>query len=75
MIKRTALAMLLLAGCGPYKVEVEPNPIVVEHRINIADLQKYFKILCQNELTNPTAQELEDCIDEKIAEFIDIIGS
>jgi hypothetical protein len=74
-----AFALLAAMGCGPYKVELEQkDPIVVQHKLDLADLQKYFKVKCEDELaekngTIPTQLEIDDCVTHKIADFLEVI--
>lgn len=74
-IKVLALICLIIGGCGPYTLEVEPNPIIIEHKINLSDLKKYFRTICLDELTNPSEQELNNCIEDKVAAFLNTIAS
>lgn len=74
MKKLLILIPFLAAGCGPYKVQVEQkDPIVVTHKLDTSDLEKYFKAKCvQN---NPGADDatIQTCVDSSVADFLDTI--
>jgi hypothetical protein len=77
VMKKILFLLLFLSGCGPHKVEVEQKtPITVEHVVKIDEKQlaKYFEIICLEENPNYTDSELQDCIDNEIAKFLNIVN-
>lgn len=83
----TFLLLVFTIGCGQFKMEVEQKePLVVEHRVNLKDIEKYFSVKCEEELTvvdspdtdldesyTPTETEVEHCVDLKMADFVEIV--
>ena len=84
-MKKYIMCLLLIGilSCGKPSVDVEVkggvDPVVVQHKLQLDDLEKYFRYKCIAELeqelqTEPTEEEIQSCVEENIGEFLQIIS-
>lgn len=69
------LCTVALCACG--KVEVEQQGKfegVVYHKIDLGDIKFYFEFKCNEEIQNPTPEEITQCVNERMADFLDKVG-
>jgi hypothetical protein len=70
-MKFLLIPLILMSGCG---VDVNIDDVEVKHRLDVENIEKYARIICQKELP-PEATELEfqGCLDLKIAELYQLL--
>lgn len=75
MIRLLFLAFLILGACGN-KVEVPAKvgvggAITVKHEFNVgANLFEQFEGLCEQELAGGSEEEIQNCVNAKVADFL-----
>jgi hypothetical protein len=63
---------LLMTGCSI--TLRQDQPAVVEHRINLDDVEEYFYRACEAELPDGISPDIEKCVDTYMAKFIETLG-
>lgn len=60
------LFLLLLSSCG---IHVSSDPVIVEHRIDLASIEPYCRTLCVED------PDVEVCTKKCVNNFLDILGN
>jgi len=72
----TVLMVVLVASCGPYKVQVDDIKVDgnITHTIafNFDDLKKYFKAECEEEVA---PADVAECVDAKVGKFLTFMST
>jgi hypothetical protein len=69
---RYLMLILLLAGCTITVRQEEPA--VVEHRINLDEVEEYFVKACAAELNTENPDIIDECVADYMANFIELFG-
>lgn len=71
-IKKPAILGLCLAlgACGQINHNVDGG-VNVNLNIDFSELEKYFIPVCKEEMPDATDEQIDDCVNLKIGEFLD----
>lgn len=69
-----ALLGISLISCGEINHTVKDG-VDVELTINFEELEQYFDPVCRQELPNATEEEIQECVNLKIGEFLDTLSN
>lgn len=65
---------VLLFSCGIELRQKEPVEVNVNHKLDLYQVEQYFKTVCEEEHPNFNDAEIYECVDEYMAKFIQSIG-
>jgi len=75
--------LILLNSCGKVdhkasgKVQVDVSgSVLVRHEFSLNELKTYFREVCIDELpSDATNQEINACVNDKISDFLEVLGA
>lgn len=65
---------LLLFSCGIDLRQDKPVEVNVNHRIDLYQVEKYFETICRNDNPAFNDEQVFECVDEYMADFIESLG-
>lgn len=67
------ITLLSFTACGKVQVEVKGD-VDVHHKIEVADLNKYFEAECTQENPGYTSQQIQECAGAKIGQVLSFLA-
>lgn len=71
--KPAILGVCLIVGCGEIKQTVD-GEVAVNVNLDFAELEKYFRPVCEEEYPVASEEQIEECINLKIGELLQTIS-
>lgn len=72
-MKTLFVLMLLLTACGKIVIE-HKGSVDINFNVDGIQMKDYFTTKCEQELMNPTPEELDTCVNDKLKDLLATLG-